>query len=84
MMNNRRLHTYNEAIKALNNLQTNASVLEKVKEERLKRYVNDNLIQMRKYLVKSGLCLDEFKKLNVIHVSGTKGRCQSPKYENGF
>ena len=74
MMNNRRLHTYNEAIKALNNLQTNASVLEKVKEERLKRYVNDNLIQMRKYLVKSGLCLDEFKNLNVIHISGTKGK----------
>ena len=71
---NRRLHSYNEAIKALNSLQTNAAVLEKVKEERLKRYVNDNLTQMRKFLVKSGLSLEEFKKLNVIHISGTKGK----------
>ena len=71
---NRRLNSYNEAIKALNSLQTNAAVLEKVREERLKRYVNDNLTQTRKFLVQSGLSLEELKSLNVIHISGTKGK----------
>ena len=46
-MDQRRLYSYNEAIKALNSLQTNASVLKKAQEERLKKYVNNNVQQVR-------------------------------------
>jgi folylpolyglutamate synthase len=69
-----RLHSYNEAIKALNGLQTNAAVLEKVKEERLKNYVNNNLAQMKTCLVNSGMTMEALNSLKVIHVSGTKGK----------
>ncbi len=70
----KRLHTYNEAIAALNSLQTNAAVLEKVKQERLKNYANTNLAKMRSVVIKSGMSMDDINSLNVIHVSGTKGK----------
>ena len=69
-----RLHTYNEAIKALNGLQTNAAVLEKVKSERLKKYVNQNLNETKKYLSDMSIGAKELNDLPVIHVSGTKGK----------
>ena len=71
---NSRLHTYNEAIKALNGLQTNAAVLEKVKSERLKKYVNQNLNETKKYLNDMSIGPKELNGLPVIHVSGTKGK----------
>lgn len=74
MEQHRRLSTYNEAIKALNGLQTNASVLKKAQEERLKKYVNNNVQQVRNCLELSGITADDLNSLKVIHVSGTKGK----------
>lgn len=70
----KRLSSYNEAIKALNGLQTNASVLKKAQEERLKKYVNNNVQQVRDCLELSGISNDDLNSLKVIHVSGTKGK----------
>ncbi len=70
----RRLSTYNEAIKALNSLQTNASVLKQAQEERLKKYVNDNVQEVRNCLDLTGITREDLNSLKVIHVSGTKGK----------
>ena len=74
MMEQHRSYSYNEAIKALNGLQTNASVLKKAQEERLKKYVNDNVQQVRDCLNLSGISSHQLDSLKVIHVSGTKGK----------
>ena len=74
MEQQRRLYSYNEAIKALNGLQTNASVLKKAQEERLKKYVNNNVQQVRDCLELSGISSEKLNSLKVIHVSGTKGK----------
>eukprot|EP00092_Neocalanus_flemingeri_P039637 GFUD01043167.1.p1 GENE.GFUD01043167.1~~GFUD01043167.1.p1 ORF type:complete len:537 (+),score=171.68 GFUD01043167.1:268-1878(+) len=65
--------SYDEAVVALNSLQTNAVLLEKVRKERQKN-VHLNLPQTTKYLERSGMTLDDLDKLKVIHVSGTKGK----------
>lgn len=70
----KRLHSYNEAIKALNGLQTNAAVLKKAQEERLKKYVNTNVQQVRDCIELSGISEEDLNGLKVIHVSGTKGK----------
>ena len=69
-----RLHTYNEAIKALNLLQTNAAVLEKIKQDRVKKHINQNLNETKNYLETLGIDPERLSQLNVIHVSGTKGK----------
>ena len=74
MEQQRRLYSYNEAINALNGLQTNASVLKKAQEERLKKYVNNNVQQVRDCLELSGISSEKLNSLKVIHVSGTKGK----------
>ena len=74
MMEQHRSYSYNEAIKALNSLQTNASVLKKAQEERLKKYVNDNVQKVRDCLNLSGITSEQLNSLKVIHVSGTKGK----------
>ena len=74
MEQQRRLYSYNEAIKALNGLQTNASVLKKAQDERLKKYVNNNVQQVRDCLELSGISSEQLNSLKVIHVSGTKGK----------
>ena len=73
-MESQRLHSYNAAIKALNGLQTNAAVLEKIKSERLKKYVNQNLAETKKYLAQMSISSQDLNDLPVIHVSGTKGK----------
>jgi len=65
--------TYEEAIKALNNLQTNAALLDKVRRERQKN-VHLNLPLTAKYLERSGMTLEDLDSIKVIHVSGTKGK----------
>ncbi|KTF82130.1 hypothetical protein cypCar_00035074 [Cyprinus carpio] len=63
---------YQDAVCTLNTLQTNASALEQVKRER--GHPELQLQAMRGFLQRAGLKVDELDRLNIIHVTGTKGK----------
>ncbi|XP_035769971.1 folylpolyglutamate synthase, mitochondrial-like, partial [Neolamprologus brichardi] len=63
---------YQDAICTLNTLQTNASALEQVRRERSNPQLQLNA--MRGFLERAGLTVDELNHLNIIHVTGTKGK----------
>ncbi|XP_048875519.1 folylpolyglutamate synthase, mitochondrial isoform X2 [Brienomyrus brachyistius] len=63
---------YQDAVCALNTLQTNASALEQVRRER--GHPQLQLQAMRGFLKRSGLEVEELDSLNIIHVTGTKGK----------
>ena len=64
---------YKEAIAALNGLQTNHAILDKVIKERQKN-VHLNIPLTKKFLEISGMTMQDLEQLKVIHVSGTKGK----------
>lgn len=70
--------SYEEAISSLNSLQSNASVIDAaMRRARLESRAADpsrNLILTNHYLSLIGLTTKDLKDLNVIHVSGTKGK----------
>ncbi|XP_031986282.1 folylpolyglutamate synthase, mitochondrial isoform X1 [Corvus moneduloides] len=61
-----------DAIRMLNTLQTNASYLEQVKRERGDPQAQ--LEAMQGFLERSGLKVEDLDRLNIIHVTGTKGK----------
>ncbi|XP_064379746.1 folylpolyglutamate synthase, mitochondrial isoform X3 [Dromaius novaehollandiae] len=63
---------YEDAIRTLNTLQTNASYLEQVKRER--GDPRAQLEAMKGFLERSGLTVEDLDRLNIIHVTGTKGK----------
>ncbi|XP_071378984.1 folylpolyglutamate synthase, mitochondrial-like [Centroberyx affinis] len=63
---------YQDAICTLNTLQTNASALEQVRRERGNPRLQ--LQAMRGFLERAGLTVEELDHLNIIHVTGTKGK----------
>ncbi|XP_010874502.2 folylpolyglutamate synthase, mitochondrial isoform X1 [Esox lucius] len=64
---------YEEAVCALNTLQTNASVLDQVRKERSE--LPDRQLQaMYGFLHRTGLTVEDLDPLNIIHVTGTKGK----------
>ncbi|KAL3041187.1 hypothetical protein OYC64_019404 [Pagothenia borchgrevinki] len=63
---------YQDAICTLNTLQTNASALEQVRRERCLPQLQ--LQAMRGFLERAGLTVEELDHLNIIHVTGTKGK----------
>ncbi|XP_067144458.1 folylpolyglutamate synthase, mitochondrial-like isoform X2 [Centruroides vittatus] len=65
--------TYEDAVYALNGLQSNAAVLEKARKE---RSVNayKNLKNTEKFLKKLDITPTDLDRLNIIHISGTKGK----------
>ena len=65
--------SYDEAVAALNSLQTNAITLKKVRKERQKN-VHLNLPITKKYFERSGMTIEDLNKMKIIHVSGTKGK----------
>ena len=62
-----------EAVRCLNSLQSNASVLRHIKETKDSR-AQENIPEMEKNLLALEISLDDLDRLNVIHVSGTKGK----------
>ncbi|CAD6241180.1 GSCOCG00009202001-RA-CDS [Cotesia congregata] len=60
--------SYQSAIEALNNLQSNATYLKNAS-----RHTN-TLKDTEKYLKRSGITIKDLKKLSIIHVAGTKGK----------
>ncbi|CAH1786523.1 unnamed protein product [Owenia fusiformis] len=65
--------TYEEAVQALNTLQSNASVLEKVKKDRGKQQEN-NIPDVLSFAQRAGVTVQDIDNLSIIHVSGTKGK----------
>ncbi|XP_061656799.1 folylpolyglutamate synthase, mitochondrial [Syngnathoides biaculeatus] len=63
---------YQDAICTLNTLQTNASALEQVRRERSNPELQ--LQAMRGYLERASITVKELDHLNIIHVTGTKGK----------
>ncbi|XP_028274361.1 folylpolyglutamate synthase, mitochondrial-like isoform X2 [Parambassis ranga] len=63
---------YQDVICTLNTLQTNASALEQVRRER--SHPQLQLHAMRGFLERAGLTVEELDHLNIIHVTGTKGK----------
>uniref|UniRef100_A0A8C7WB65 Folylpolyglutamate synthase n=1 Tax=Oncorhynchus mykiss TaxID=8022 RepID=A0A8C7WB65_ONCMY len=62
-----------EAVCALNTLQTNVSVLDQVRREQ-SELPELQLQAMRGFLRRTGLTVDKLDHLNIIHVTGTKGK----------
>ncbi|XP_054544625.1 folylpolyglutamate synthase, mitochondrial isoform X2 [Talpa occidentalis] len=67
-----RAGTYQEAVRTLNTLQTNAGYLEQAKRQR--GDPQTQLEAMEQYLARSGLQVEDLDQLNIIHVTGTKGK----------
>ncbi|KAM6169611.1 folylpolyglutamate synthase, mitochondrial isoform 2-T2 [Rhynchocyon petersi] len=63
---------YQDAVRMLNTLQTNAGYLDQVKLQR--GDPQTQLEAMVLYLARSGLQVEDLDKLNIIHVTGTKGK----------
>ncbi|XP_037652789.1 folylpolyglutamate synthase, mitochondrial isoform X4 [Choloepus didactylus] len=64
--------TFQDAVRTLNTLQTNAGYLEQVKHQRGDPQAQ--LEAMVLYLERSGLQVEDLDRLNIIHVTGTKGK----------
>jgi len=65
--------SYEDCIEALNELQSNASVIEKNRRDRLSN-ASINLIHTSHYLRLCSISDEDIKSLNVIHIAGTKGK----------
>lgn len=63
---------YQDAVCTLNTLQTNASALAQVRQERSNPQLQ--LTAMEDFLLRAGLTVDQLDQLNIIHVTGTKGK----------
>uniref|UniRef100_A0A8D2NMQ4 Folylpolyglutamate synthase n=1 Tax=Zosterops lateralis melanops TaxID=1220523 RepID=A0A8D2NMQ4_ZOSLA len=63
---------WQRCFRMLNTLQTNASYLEQVKRERGDPQAQ--LEAMQGFLERSGLKVEDLDRLNIIHVTGTKGK----------
>ncbi|KAJ3548458.1 hypothetical protein NMY22_g1254 [Coprinellus aureogranulatus] len=66
-------HTYSEAVERLNSLQSNAATLEAVRASggRLSQFA---IPEMLEYLGRIGYKPERLNDLNVIHITGTKGK----------
>ncbi|EPY49379.1 folylpolyglutamate synthase [Schizosaccharomyces cryophilus OY26] len=65
--------TFDDAIERLNSLQSNAKVLEMLRN-RGKVPNDQSMIEMKEYLNRIGYQTSDLNRLNVIHVAGTKGK----------
>ncbi|XP_061887362.1 folylpolyglutamate synthase, mitochondrial [Entelurus aequoreus] len=63
---------YQDAVCTLNTLQTNASALDEVR--RVRNHPELQLQAMKGFLERAGLTVKELDHLNIIHVTGTKGK----------
>jgi folylpolyglutamate synthase len=64
---------YEDAVRKLNGLQTNAAVLDLIRQQKGNRQVSEHN-KMRQYLLRVGLTVGDLQQLKAIHVSGTKGK----------
>ncbi|CAL9731175.1 folylpolyglutamate synthase [Monosporozyma unispora] len=65
--------TYNDAINALNSLQSNYANIMAIREAGIRK--NEmSLLEMREWARRIGYSTKDFNQLNVIHITGTKGK----------
>ncbi|CAD6189285.1 unnamed protein product [Caenorhabditis auriculariae] len=64
---------YEKAVLLLNGLQSNAEVIKKMREQR-DQVQNENIPESRRFLKSLNISNNDLNSLNVIHVSGTKGK----------
>lgn len=64
---------YEESVRLLNGLQSNAATIKKLRVQR-ENLQAINLPQCRKYLESLNISAEDLNALNIIHVSGTKGK----------
>ncbi|KAF7725100.1 Folylpolyglutamate synthetase [Apophysomyces ossiformis] len=65
--------TYKEAVEKINSLQSNAALLSQLRKAG-PRMNERSLPEMREYFKRIGYECKEFNRLNVIHITGTKGK----------
>ncbi|KAF1762408.1 hypothetical protein GCK72_010670 [Caenorhabditis remanei] len=70
---------YEESVRLLNSLQSNAATIKKLREQR-ENLQTMNLPQCRKYLESLKVSEKNLESLNIIHVSGTKGKGSTCAY----
>lgn len=64
---------YEQAVAQLNQLQSNAQTIAKVQQHR-RQMPETNVQETRECLNKLGISLDDIDRLNVVHITGTKGK----------
>lgn len=69
-------YKYEEAVKTLNSLQTSAALLQEYRKKgsRTHSEQRQNIEDTKKYLIRSGVTLEQLDTLRAIHVAGTKGK----------
>nr|CAI5831479.1 unnamed protein product [Callosobruchus analis] len=75
------IRDYEAAINTLNKLQSNAKYIQNAA---LKPTRTGNLVEMTKFLYRSGLALEDLDKLSVIHVTGTNGKGSTCAYSESI
>ncbi|KAI1147398.1 tetrahydrofolylpolyglutamate synthase [Nemania diffusa] len=65
--------TYNDAIDALNSLQTPYAIIEARRKAGIRPDAT-SIVEMRLYLKRIGYSSSDLDRLNIIHVAGTKGK----------
>ncbi|CAG9773035.1 unnamed protein product [Ceutorhynchus assimilis] len=70
-------NSYKEAIDTLNKLQSN---IEYIKHAKIKNNQENNMLEMRKFLNRSGITLEQLDTLPVIHIAGTNGKGTTCSY----
>ncbi|XP_067661824.1 folylpolyglutamate synthase, mitochondrial-like isoform X3 [Haliotis asinina] len=84
-----KMHSYKDAIQTLNTLQSNAETLAKIASTRDSRR-HLNIPHMINYLKRCDIEVPDLDKLQVIHISGTKGKgstsafCESILRHHGY
>ncbi|KAG6830845.1 hypothetical protein H0H92_014497 [Tricholoma furcatifolium] len=66
--------TYKDAVEHLNSLQTNAAALEAARASGSSRLSEFAIPEMLEYLGRIGYSPENLNALNVIHITGTKGK----------
>ncbi|CAO1613694.1 unnamed protein product [Sympodiomycopsis kandeliae] len=75
--------TYSDAIDALNTLQSNAAVIAAIRASGGK--LNDFAIpEMVEYLKRIGYSVEDLDRLNIIHVTGTKGKGSTAAFSSSL
>ncbi|KAL0850601.1 hypothetical protein ABMA28_012362 [Loxostege sticticalis] len=67
-------HSYEEAVRKLNSLQSLKARLEEIVKEIKAGKKCTNMEDMENYLLRTGVTLSNLDELSVIHVAGTKGK----------
>lgn len=69
--------SYKEAISTLNKLQSNVDY---IKHAQIDNIQENNMMEMKKFLYRSGMSFDQLDTLPVIHIAGTNGKGSTCSY----